>query len=124
MTDSRSLRQRQAELEIGRVLSPDEIAVQRCLEAYKEVDETHWWCPVYEMYRHYRHQFARWDWRGLDWEPAPMGVYEFGRVLNLLFPNSRTCLRRAGGKPTVGREGVRGPGEVWSPMWYTGRPKR
>lgn len=107
MSDPRSYQHRQDEIEVGQIMTQIEVQVETAMRdaKYVYVDDDREWVPFTILFTAYHRWF-----RLLDLPGKPLANRrEFGRILNIIFPDSYIVKRRVDGIKFMGRSRLTGP---------------
>ena len=72
------------------------------------------WVPTSTLFRLYLHYYGVNYWRSGYDHPKRLGIREFGRAVNKVFPNAERCKRSYCSKQMYGYSHLRGPDSYYS----------
>ena len=72
------------------------------------------WVPTGKLFRIYLHYYGVNCWRSGYDHPKRLGIRQFGRAVNRVFPNAKRCKRSHCGKQMYGYSHLRGPDSYYS----------
>lgn len=107
MSDPRSYQHRSDEIEVGQIMTQIEVQVETAMRDTKYVyaDDDRSWVPFSILFTEYHRWFSQLNLHGLPLANRR----EFGRILNIVFPDSYIVKRRIDGIKFMGRARLTGP---------------
>lgn len=107
MSNPRSYQHRQDEIEVGQIMTQIEVQVEYAMRerGYVYTDDDRSWVPFSILFTEYHRWFSH---KNLPGKPLA-NRKEFGRILNIIFPDSYIVKRRIDGIKFMGRSRLTGP---------------